>query len=356
MAASTIVQTATAVPGHVLEQDEIKRALCDVLPLPPRKVEAVLGLFDHALVQRRHSVLPIHELRARRTLTETTRVYREHAVRLGREVAARCLADAGVSPQAVDLVISVSCTGIMIPSLDAHLANDLPLRPDIRRLPITELGCVGGAAALARAHDYLLGHPEGHVLIVAVELPTLSFQREDLNTAQLVSTALFGDGAAAALLTGRPPPGREPRGARIVATRSHLFPDSLEALGFDLRDDGFHVLLAKDLPERLGAELGGIVGAMLTGVGLTREQLTTFVLHPGGRKILSALAEALGIERTQMQPSWDVLREHGNVSSAAILFVLDRWLRRHRPPAQAYGLLGAFGPGLTAELCVLQWN
>jgi predicted naringenin-chalcone synthase len=204
MVAPTIVQTATAVPAHVLDQDTIKRALCELLPLSPRKLEAAMALFDHALVERRHSVLPIAQLRTRRTLSATTRVYREHAVELARVVAERCLTEAGVAAAEVDLVISVSCTGVMIPSLDAHLANDLHLRPDIRRLPITELGCVAGAAALNRAHDYLRGHPEGHVLIVAVELPTLSFQRDDTSLAQLVSTALFGDGAAACLVSAAP--------------------------------------------------------------------------------------------------------------------------------------------------------
>jgi alkylresorcinol/alkylpyrone synthase len=357
MAAPTIVQTATAVPVHALDQESVKQALCEVLPLPRRKVEGVLAMFDHAWVDRRYSVLPIGELRARRSLTETTACYRTHAVQLGREVAARCLAEADVPARAVDLIITVSCTGIMIPSLDAHLANDLGLRADVRRLPITELGCVAGAAALGRAYDYLVGNPAGHVLVVAVELPTLSFQREDLSPAQLVSTALFGDGAAAALVTGQDASARAgAAGASILATRSHLFPDSLEALGFELRDDGFHVLLAKDLPERLRRDLAGVVDAMLAGAAIDRGRLTSFVLHPGGRRILAALAEALAIEQQQMQPSWDVLREHGNVSSAAVLFVLDRWLRRHRPPAAQYGLLGAFGPGLSAELCVLQWN
>jgi alkylresorcinol/alkylpyrone synthase len=354
MAAPTIIQTATAVPAHVLDQEAVKQALCEVLPLPRHKVEGVLALFDHAWVDRRYSVLPINELRARRSLTETTACYRSHAVQLGREVAARCLADAGLPARAVDLIITVSCTGIMIPSLDAHLANDLGLRSDVRRLPITELGCVAGAAALGRAYDYLMGNPAGHVLVVAVELPTLSFQREDLSPAQLVSTALFGDGAAAALVSGGDAAGAP--GVSILATRSHLFPDSLEALGFELRDDGFHVLLAKDLPERLRRDLAGVVDDMLAGAAIDRQRLTSFVLHPGGRRILAALAETLAIDQRQMQPSWDVLREHGNISSAAVLFVLDRWLRRHRPPATQYGLLGAFGPGLSAELCVLQWN
>jgi alkylresorcinol/alkylpyrone synthase len=353
MGAPTIVTTATAVPEHVLDQAAVKHALAEVMPLPQRKVDGVLGLFDHALVERRFSVMPLSDLRTPRSLTETTAIYREHAVRLGREVAERCLADARLAASAVDLVISVSCTGIMIPSLDAHLANDLGFRPDVRRLPITELGCSAGAAALGRAYDFLLGRPDAHVLIVAVELPTLSFQRDDLSVPQLVSTALFGDGAAAALVSGSD--WANP-GARILAARSHLFPDSLAALGFDLRDDGFHVLLAKDLPQRLHKDLAWVVDDMLARHDLSRADLTSFVLHPGGRRILDAMEAALGLDRERVQPSWDVLRENGNMSSAAVLFVLDRWLKRHRPPADAYGLLGAFGPGLSAELCVLQWS
>jgi alkylresorcinol/alkylpyrone synthase len=353
MGSPTIVTTATAVPEYVLDQAAVKRALAEVMPLPPRKIEGVLGLFDHALVERRFSVLPLGRLRTPRSLTETTAIYRDHAVRLGREVAERCLAAANLSAQAIDLVITVSCTGIMIPSLDAHLANDLDFRPDVRRLPITELGCSAGAAALGRAYDFLLGRPDGHVLIVAVELPTLSFQRDDLSVPQLVSTALFGDGAAAAVVSGG---AWANPGARILGARSHLFPDSLAALGFDLHDDGFHVLLAKDLPERLHKDLAGVVDDLLARSDLSRADLTSFVLHPGGRRILDAMETALGFDRTRVQPSWDVLRENGNMSSAAVLFVLDRWLRRHRPPADTYGLLGAFGPGLSAELCVLQWS
>jgi alkylresorcinol/alkylpyrone synthase len=364
MPSPTIVATATAVPPHVLHQEAVKRVLCEVLPIPARQLAAAMALFDHALVERRASVLPLEELRVRRSLTATTLIYRDHAVRLGREAARLCLAEAEVDAAAIDLVITVSCTGVMIPSLDAHLANDLGLRPDIRRLPITELGCVGGAAALARATDFLLGRPDGHVLVVAVELPTLSFQQEDVSVPQLVSTALFGDGAAAAVLRGADHdrdlhPSRDhlrARGARVLATRSHLFPNTLGSLGFDLRDDGFHVVLAKDLPERLRGDLSRVVDALLEESRLRRADLQSFVLHPGGRRILSALEDALSVARPQMQPSWDVLRDQGNVSSAAVLFVLDRWLRQHRPPPRAHGLLGAFGPGLTAELCVLQWN
>ncbi len=350
MGVPSIVQTATAAPAHVLSQDAVRR-LYERMPLPPHRRTAILGLFEHALVDTRSSVLPIDQLCERRSLTETTAVYREHAVRLGREVAERCLAEARIPARAVDLLITVSCTGIMIPSLDAHLFNHIDFRPDIKRLPITELGCVAGAAALGRAYDFLRDRPDAHVLIVAVELPTLNFQRDDISTAQLVSTALFGDGAAAVLLNGH-----AARGPSILEVESHLFRDSLDAIGYELRDDGFHVLLAKDIPERLRGSLVRVVDVMLGRARLRRSDLTSFVLHPGGRRILSALQETLAIPPTLLQPSWDVLREYGNMSSAAVLVVLDRWLRRHRPPPGSFGLLGAFGPGLSMELCVLRWN
>jgi alkylresorcinol/alkylpyrone synthase len=208
---------------------------------------------------------------------------------------------------------------------------------------------------LGRAHDFLLERPKAHVLIVAVELPTLSFQQEDVSVAQLVSTALFGDGAAAVLLAGAAV-SASARGARVLTTRSHLFPDSTDALGFDLREDGFHVVLAKDLPERLQRDFATVLGDVLNEVGLARHDLTSFLLHPGGRRILNALADVLHIPAGQMAPSWDVLRDHGNVSSAAIYFVLDRWMRGPAPLPDSHGLLCAFGPGLTADLCVLQWN
>jgi alkylresorcinol/alkylpyrone synthase len=240
----------------------------------------------------------------------------------------------------------------MIPSLDAYLAQDLGFRPDVRRLPITGLGCGAGAAALGRAHDFLRGHPEAHVLIVAVELPTLSFQRNDASTAQLVSTALFGDGAAAVLLSGR----ASGSGVTVLDSETHLFPDTLNLLGFDLHDDGLHVVLAKELPDTLRGVFGAVVDRLLTRARIARADVECCVFHPGGKRILLAIEEALGLDRTRTQPSWDVLREYGNMSSAAVLFVLERWMKQHRPRPGAYGLLGALGPGLTTDLCLLQWN
>jgi alkylresorcinol/alkylpyrone synthase len=189
------------------------------------------------------------------------------------------------------------------------------------------------------------------VLIVSVELPSLCFQRDDASVANLVSLALFGDGAAAVLLHAG-----DGAGVSIVETRSHLFPRSLDALGFDLRDDGFHIVLAKELPAMMRRELRVLVDALLAPTGITPAQLAALVLHPGGRKILETIEDVLGVERASVAPSWDVLREHGNMSSAAVLFVLHAWLTRDQPAAGSYGLMAAFGPGFSTELLLLRWT
>jgi len=262
----TIASTATAVPAHAATQDEVKARMREVLSLPARRMDAAMELFDHAAVDRRYSVAPLEQLGTVRGITEMQASYREHAIALGRQVAAEALARAHVEPRDVDLLITTSCTGIMIPSLDAHLVNELGFRPDVRRLPITGLGCVGGASALARAHDFLVGFPEARALVVAVELPSLSMQRADLSPANLVSTALFGDGAAAALLAGgtaSKPSGKgnghQLGAVRILETLAHVFPESTWALGFDLQDDGFHSVLSKDVPLLLKSEIKRLV-------------------------------------------------------------------------------------------------
>ena len=263
-----------------------------------------------------------------------------------------------MEPREIDLIVSTSCTGIMIPSLDAHLCSALGFRSDIRRLPITALGCVGGAGALARAHDFLVGFPQARALVIAVEFPSLSVQRADVSPAQLVSTAIFGDGVAAAVLEGglaaeaRPARG----GVRVLETLAHLFPNSTYALGFDLQDDGFHSVLSKDVPGLIKSEIARLARTLAARRDLKREQLSCFVLHPGGRKILAFIEEELGLLREDTEPSWEILRNFGNQSSASVLFVLHEWLTKRRTPPGAHGILAAFGPGLSTEMMLLEWT
>jgi alkylresorcinol/alkylpyrone synthase len=352
-AAPTIVSTATAVPAHSASQEEVKARLEQVLSFPGRRREAVRELFDNAAVERRFSVVPLADLGRTHTLSEVQATYREHAIALGRQVATEALARAGVAPAEVDLIVTVSCTGIMIPALEAYLVNDMGFRPDVRRLPITALGCSGGAGALARAHDFLVGFPEARALVVSVELPSLSLRRADPGLANVVSTALFGDGAAAAVLAGG---ARGARGVRVLETLSHLFPRSTYALGFDLHDDGFHSVLSKDVPGLLKTEIARLVKTLADRRGLARDDLSCFVFHPGGRKILDCVEEELGLTHDDTRPSWDVLRDYGNQSSASVLFVLHEWLTSRRAGTGAHGVLAAFGPGLATEMLLLEWT
>ena len=253
-------------------------------------------------------------------------------------------------PEEIDLIITVSCTGVMIPSLDAHLVNAMGFRSNVRRLPITELGCAAGASAIARGRDFLLAFPRGRVLIVAVELASLTFQRGSLSQANLISSILFGDGAAAAVMCGQDAPG-----PRVLDAESYLFPDSIDAMGFDLKETGLHIVLSRDVPDMIRGRIRDLVRCFLERRGLVAEGIDVFVLHPGGRKLLLAIEEELALPRQRTQPSWDVLAEYGNLSSASVLFVLHEWLTRRRPAPGSLGLMAAFGPGFTAEQLLLQW-
>src|SRR6516164_5666063 len=229
-----------------------------VFDIPERRVEAMMAIVDNAQVHQRHSIFPIDYTIEPRALAQTNNEYIEHAVKLGREAAEKCLCRAGLRANEIDLIITVSCTGFMIPSLDAHLINLMGFRANVRRMPFTELGCAAGAMALGRAADYLKAHPGGNVLIIAVELPSLTFQRKDISQANLISSILFGDGAAAVVVSGR-----DVRGPKILVSETYTFPDSLGAMGFDLRDTGFHIILDKDVPEMIGGKIRGLVEGFL---------------------------------------------------------------------------------------------
>jgi alkylresorcinol/alkylpyrone synthase len=346
-----ISATATALPPHILTREDVKHYMRRVFEVPERRLDAMMSVVDNAQVRQRHSIFPIEYVVEPRPLTQTNNEYIEHSIKLGRQVAEECLQAAGLRPSDVDLLVTVSCTGFMIPSLDAHLIHHLGFRSDVCRMAFTELGCAAGAMALSRAADYLRANPGATALIISVELPTLTFQRKDISQANLISCVLFGDGAAAVILSGTPK-----KGPRIVATETYTFPNSLDAMGFDLRDSGFHILLSKDVPQMIRAEIGGLVDGFLGKHGLRREEMKGWILHPGGAKLLSNIEEELSLCRCDTQPSWDVLSECGNLSSATILFILREWIEKKPLQPGEYALAAAFGPGFSAEFLLLQWT
>jgi alkylresorcinol/alkylpyrone synthase len=368
----SVSATATAVPEHVVTIDDVKAYLNKVFPLSESRTSMMLEVIQNAKVDKRYFIFPPDYTIEPRSLEQTTKEYQEHSVKLGRQVAADCLKNAGIAATDVDLLITISCTGVIIPSLDAYLINDLGFRSDVRRLPVTELGCAAGAAALGRAWDFLKGVPEGNVMIVSVELPSLTFQRRDMSPANLISTILFGDGAAAAVVSRGNSAGRSQSSIshagkstatsatvshpRILGTRSHLFPNSIDAMGFDLKEGGLHIVLSKDVPQLIRDKIKGLVEGFLASYGLEQDDMAAFVLHPGGQKLLLFIEEELGLPRAMTQYSWDVLRDYGNLSSASVIYVLQEWMTKGKMSAGEYGLLTAFGPGFSAEMMLLQWT
>src|SRR6201988_4064164 len=347
----TIAATATALPPYTITREDVKVYMGRVFDIPDRKLEAMMSIVDNAQVHKRHSIFPSEYPVEPRALYQTKQEYIEHAVKLGQEAAEKCLQRAGLRPDEVDLIITVSCTGFMIPSLDAHLINLMRFRSNVRRMPFTELGCAAGAMALGRAADFLKAHPGGNVLIIAVELPSLTFQRKDISQANLISSILFGDGAAAVLVTGK-----ESHGPKIMVSETYTFPNSLDAMGFDLRDSGFHILLAKDVPEMIGAKIRGLIDAFLERHGKKFQDIKGWILHPGGARLLGNVETALGLTKCQTQPSWGILGNVGNLSSATILFILQEWLEKRPLKPGDYALAPAFGPGFSAEFLLLQWT
>jgi alkylresorcinol/alkylpyrone synthase len=348
---ATIAASATALPPYRITRDDVKYYFGRVFEIPDRRVDAMMAIVDNAQVHNRFSIFPIDYTIEARTLAKTNNEYIEHAVKLGQEAAEKCLTRANLRADEIDLIITVSCTGFMIPSLDAHLINTMGFRSNVCRMPFTELGCAAGAMAISRATDYLKAHPGANVLIIAVELPSLTFQRKDISQANLISSILFGDGAAAVIVTGQPKPG-----PRVMVTETYTFPDSLGAMGFDLRDSGFHILLAKDVPEMIGARIKGLVDCFLTRQGKTRKDIKGWILHPGGARLLGNVEQELGLCKCDTQPSWDILRDVGNLSSATILFILQEWLEKRPLKTGDYAMAAAFGPGFSAEFLLLQWN
>lgn len=329
---AAILAVATAVPEHRLEPADALERLRAFYPQLERLEDA------EASLGTRYMCEPVGDLLTPRGLTDFGKAYLRHARRLAVESACRALGQAGLSGAEVDLIITVSCTGYLVPSLDVHIARELGLRPDVLRLPITELGCSAGAAALAAAQRHLAAFPNDHVLVVAVEIPSLSFQRADRSLDHLTACLVFGDGAGAAVV-GRPDPGKDH--LEIVRSASHLIPGTEDVLGFDLRDGGFHVVLDRRLPRVLRRHVRPVVDAFMP-------EAAFFAVHAAGPRIFAEVEAALEVGAGALDLSREVFAEVGNTSSAAIFFVLDRLMRR--PPGRAEGLGLGLGPGVTIEL------
>jgi alkylresorcinol/alkylpyrone synthase len=287
-----------------------------------------------------------------RTFGDFNNVWRETAEQLGSSALCKAVTQAGVSRGEIGALFFVSVTGIASPSIDARLINKLKLSPETRRIPIFGLGCVAGAAGIARAADYVKAYPSQVAALVSVEACSLTLQRQDLTVANLISSGLFGDGGAAVLVAGDD---FEQPGPEIVDTRSTLYPDTEEVMGWKVSERGFEVMLSPDVPKVIREHLGQDVDAFLADHDLRRSDIGAWVLHTGGPKVLEATQDALGLDRAALATSWECLRTMGNLSSASVLCVLERFMTKNRPEPGTWSILAAMGPGFCSELVLLRW-
>ncbi len=347
-----IVSVARALPDNVYRQEDITNALKDYWGDKLEQPASLEKLHSRVGVSQRHLAFSFAEYYKLRTFGESNRAWFEVGAELGASAIDAALERAHLARHDIDALYVVSITGVASPSLDARMINRLQLRPDVKRTPIFGLGCVGGAVGLTRAADYVRAYPEQIAVLLSVELCSLTIRRDDLSTVNLIATGLFGDGALAAVVGGNR---RVNGGAEIVAQRSVFYGDTEDIMGWDISEKGFGVVLSKKLPALIKSHLGADVDAFLADNGLTRRDIGSWVIHPGGPKVLQAVEEALGLYEGELRLSWQCLDRVGNLSSASVLCVLEEVMTRYRPAPGTVGLVSAMGPGFCSELILLRW-
>jgi alkylresorcinol/alkylpyrone synthase len=364
---SCVVAVEPVLPEHVYTQEEITDVVGPLVAPDPARTTLLRRLHASAGVDHRHLVLPLEEYAGLHSMGATNAVFIREGALLAERACRQALAAAGLRPEDVDHVFATSVTGVAAPSLDVLLSERLGLRSDVRRTPSFGLGCAGGAGGLARVHDHLLGRPGNVSLLVSVELCSLTLQHGDDSTANMVAAGLFGDGAAAAVVVGEMHPlagstaaagaagsARARRRATVVDTRSRLYPGTTEALGWEVRDTGFAIVLSAGLPDLLRAHLLADVKGLLAEHGLTPGEIPTWVVHAGGPRVIDAVRDSLGLAEDAVRESRESLACAGNLSSASVLDVLARTLAHTDAPPGSPVVLMAFGPGVSCELVLLK--
>lgn len=347
-----IAGVGSALPQHYYDQETLLEAFREQWSERYFNLRRLEKLHRNVLVGGRHLALPLELYPRLESWGEANDHWIRVALEVGGEAVLSALERAELTVDDVDALYFVTVTGVATPSVDARLVNRLGLRADLKRVPIFGLGCLAGAAGVARAADYLAGHPGDVVVLLSVELCSLTLQREDLSVENLIASGLFGDGAAAAVLVGAD---RGGAGPRVVDSRSSFYPDSERVMGWDVSERGFKVVLSAEVPEMVRRYLRRDVDRFLADHDLLIRDIGRWISHPGGPKVLEAMEDALDLPEGALDGAWRTLREVGNLSSTSVLMVLEDNLDSP-PPEGTWGLMSAMGPGFCSELVLLRWE
>ncbi|MFF9564230.1 type III polyketide synthase [Leifsonia sp. NPDC014704] len=351
---SRIVSVAPVLPARSYSQGEITAALLAMITSDPARQQVMRRIHASSGVQSRSLVMPLERYSSLGSFQESNDFFIAEGTTLAERAVTAALDSAGLAPTDVDFLLFTSVTGIAAPSIDAQLVSRLGLRTDVKRLPSFGLGCVAGAAGIARVNDYLAGHPDEVAILLSVELCSLTVQASDDSMANIVASGLFGDGAAAVVMVGdRRAEQLGLAGPDVVDSRSHIYPDTADVIGWDIGGTGFRIVLSAGVPEVIERNFAGDARGILAAHDLEVSDVGAWAAHPGGPKVLEAFSQALDLPDGALDSSWRSLANVGNLSSAAVLHVLAEHLDAHA--AGTIGLLFALGPGVTSELVLLRW-
>lgn len=359
---ASIISVAEASPKHVVHQAEVMNFARDLFSETYKDIERLIKVFQNGQIEKRHFAKELAWFKKDHTFQEKNDAYIECAVELGAEAIKACLTSKeflveDIPYEEIDAIFTISSTGVATPSIEARIMNILPFSEHTKRIPIWGLGCAGGASGLARANEYCLAFPNAKVLVLAIEFCSLTFQRNDFSKSNLVGTSLFADGVACALVTGdeaKPAKLRLKASPRVISTQSTTMKNSIDVMGWDVKDDGLYVIFSRDIPSIVEKWLKPNALEFLQKNNIGLEEITHFIAHPGGRKVIDAYQHALHFEPSMTEISLLVLREYGNMSSCTIFYVLKRFMQKANKGD--IGLAAALGPGFSSEMLLLEWS
>ena len=346
-----IISVAKQLPKHSREtKDIIPFVKLWMQDKDARFQRKVLKIFEGAGVDKRYSIMDPEEVFLNSSFQEKNEIFSREITNLAEQSLKKSLLKANLQPTEIDYIITVSCTGIMIPSVDAYLINRLKMKQDIVRLPVTEMGCAAGVSGVIYAKNFLKANPNKRAVVIAVESPTATFQLEDFSMANIVSAAIFGDGASSVILSSY----EEDEGPKIIDESMYHFYDSTHMMGFKLVNSGLQMILDKSVPETISNHFPKIVHPFLKRNNLTIDDINHLIFHPGGKKIVQTVEDLFGSLGKNIDDTKEVLRLYGNMSSATVLYVLERFLEGNRKVGEK-GLMLSFGPGFSAQRIILEW-